>query len=420
MKKSLLFAIILLLISPLDVNANPFEKAFKELEKGLEDLADELEGNDKNKKDSKDNKNLPESWKKENSNMATYKACQKNGGKPINNPRGTYFGFFDPCLPADYVVSPASPQECTNSKGETKNAKSGTDPNNMCGQAYKIAQEKKAQQDKANAKKFANDLESRVNSYRSKYEPMVKARLAEFRAAAGKNKNITTGYQTNEWGDNIAVALDESQPGVRVFYDIKVNESTQECRSGLEDILISDSYDIYDWKGNPKKNLPRVKKIANPNEMNLYNNYVGRMFIESNPDNFLWTLPIDNMPGIEVYFEFTKPLSIEAVYSYGSFQCYGTLYQLQTTTEKRSTKSFCFNKDDARALFTAIPLEGEGIMGKGMKNTTLNWAFDDFYSGKNTDGTQIFMFTMNDGSKTKVEVNPFHPAVQEAYDYMCK
>ena len=59
-------------------------------------------------------------------------------------------------------------------------------------------------------------------------------------------------------------------------------------------------------------------------------------------------------------------------------------------------------------------------MGKGMKNTTLNWAFDDFYSGKNTDGTQIFMFTMNDGSKTKVEVNPFHPAVQEAYDYMCK
>ena len=39
MKKSLLFAIILLLISPLDVNANPFEKAFKELEKGLEDLS---------------------------------------------------------------------------------------------------------------------------------------------------------------------------------------------------------------------------------------------------------------------------------------------------------------------------------------------------------------------------------------------
>ena len=44
-----LFAIILLLISPLDVNANPFEKAFKELEKGLEDLA-ELEGNIKTKK----------------------------------------------------------------------------------------------------------------------------------------------------------------------------------------------------------------------------------------------------------------------------------------------------------------------------------------------------------------------------------
>ena len=59
MKKSLLFAIILLLISPLDVNANPFEKAFKELEKGLEDLADELEGNDKNKKDSKDLTNGP-------------------------------------------------------------------------------------------------------------------------------------------------------------------------------------------------------------------------------------------------------------------------------------------------------------------------------------------------------------------------
>ena len=114
MKKSLLFAIILLLISPLDVNANPFEKAFKELEKGLEDLADELEGNDKNKKDSKDNKNLPESWKKENSNMATYKACQKNGGKPINNPRGTYFGFFDPCLPADYCLlyTSPSPRDC--------------------------------------------------------------------------------------------------------------------------------------------------------------------------------------------------------------------------------------------------------------------------------------------------------------------
>ena len=108
MKKSLLFAIILLLISPLDVNANPFEKAFKELEKGLEDLADELEGNDKNKKDSKDNKNLPESWKKENSNMATYKACQKNGGKPINNPRGTASSRFHvlvsepsrPCTPS--------------------------------------------------------------------------------------------------------------------------------------------------------------------------------------------------------------------------------------------------------------------------------------------------------------------------------
>ena len=419
MKKLTIFVFILLLISPLEVDANPFEKAFKELEKGLEDLADELEGNDKNKKDSKDNKNLPESWKKENSNMATYKACQKNGGKPINNVRGNYMGFFDPCLPAEYVMSPASIQECINSKGQIKTAKSGTDPNNMCRQAYKIAEQKKAQQDKANAKKSANDLESRVNSYRSKYEPMVKARLAEFRAAAGKNKNITIAYQTNEWGDDIYVALDESQPGVRVFYDIKVVESTQECRGDLEDILTSDSYDIYDWKGNPNRNLPRVKKIANPNEMNLYNNFVGRMFIESNSDNFLWTLPFDNLPGIEVYFEFTKPLSIETVYSYGKFKCYGTFYQLQTTTEQRSTKSFCFIGDDARALFKAIPLEGEGITGKGMKNTTLNWAFNDFYSGKNTDGTQIFMFKMNDGSKTKVEVNPFHPAVQEAYDSMC-
>ena len=158
MKKLTIFVFILLLISPLEVDANPFEKAFKELEKGLEDLADELEGNDKNKKNSKDNKNLPESWKKENSNMATYKACQKNGGKPINNVRGNYMGFFDPCLPAEYVMSPASIQECTNSKGQIKTAKSGTDPNNMCGQAYKIAEQKKAQQDIANAKKSANDL----------------------------------------------------------------------------------------------------------------------------------------------------------------------------------------------------------------------------------------------------------------------
>ena len=101
---------------------------------------------------------------KENSNMATYKACQNNGGKPINNARGYYAGFFDPCLPAEYVMSPVSIQECINSKGEIKAAKSGTDPNNMCGKAYKVAQEKKAQKEKEDNQKLAANLDSRINS----------------------------------------------------------------------------------------------------------------------------------------------------------------------------------------------------------------------------------------------------------------
>ena len=437
MKNLLFFATILLLISPLEVNANPFEKAFKELEKGLEDLADELDDNDKNKKVSKENTNLPESWKNENSNMATYKACQNNGGKPINNARGYYVGFFDPCLPAKYVMSPASIKECTNAKGEIKTAKSGTDPKNLCGQAYKVAQEKKAQKAKEDNQKLAANLDSRINSYRSEYESMVKARLVEFRSAAAKNNNIKHMARNDEWGDQIDFGYDQSQSGVRIFYDILVDNNNQ-CRGDIESILTSDSYDVYPWDkptpGNPafgippgtkeeslKKYLPKIKAIGNPNELSIYNSDISRMFIGSNSDNFLWVFPSENLPGIEIYLEFDKPLSIDPIYNSltGAFKCYGTNYVVKSATKNKESEYLCFDGADARELMKNITLEGRALVGKGSSATTLQWAFNDFYSSKNTDGTQTLMFEMADGSKTRVQLNPFHPEIQKAYNAMC-
>ena len=437
MKKLTIFAFILLLISPLEVDANPFEKAFKELEKGLEDLADELEGNDKNKKDTKDNKNLPESWKKENSNMATYKACQNNGGKPINNARGYYAGFFDPCLPAEYVMSPVSIQECINSKGEIKAAKSGTDPNNMCGKAYKVAQEKKAQKEKEDNQKLAANLDSRINSYRSEYEPMVKARLAEFRSAAAKNNNIKHMARRDDWGEQIDFGYDQSQSGVKIYYDILVDNNNQ-CRGDIESVLISDSYDVYPWdkptSGNPafgippgtkedslKKYLPKIKAIGSSNELSIYSSDISRMFVGSNSDNFIWVFPSEDLPGIEIYLEFDKPLSIDPIYNSltGAFKCYGTKYLVKSATKNKESEYLCFDSNDARKLMKNITLEGRSLTGKGMSASTLQWAFNDFYSGKSTDGTQTLMFEMSDGSKTRVQLNPFHPEIQKAYNSMC-
>jgi len=437
MKKLTIFVFILLLISPIEVDANPFEKAFKELEKGLEDLADELEDNDKNKKESKDNKNLPESWKKENSNMATYKACQNNGGKPINNARGYYAGFFDPCLPAEYVMSPVSIQECINSKGEIKAAKSGTDPNNMCGKAYKVAQEKKAQKEKEDNQKLAANLDSRINSYRSEYEPMVKARLAEFRSAAAKNNNIKHMARRDDWGEQIDFGYDQSQSGVKIYYDILVDNNNQ-CRGDIESVLISDSYDVYPWdkptSGNPafgippgtkedslKKYLPKIKAIGSSNELSIYSSDISRMFVGSNSDNFIWVFPSEDLPGIEIYLEFDKPLSIDPIYNSltGAFKCYGTKYLVKSATKNKESEYLCFDSNDARKLMKNITLEGRSLTGKGMSASTLQWAFNDFYSGKSTDGTQTLMFEMSDGSKTRVQLNPFHPEIQKAYNSMC-
>lgn len=436
MKKSLLFAIILLLISPLDVNANPFEKAFKELEKGLEDLADELEGNDKNKKDSKDNKNLPESWKKENSNMATYKACQKNGGKPINNPRGTYFGFFDPCLPADYVVSPASPQECTNSKGETKTAKSGTDSNNMCGQAIKIAQQNKAKMEQEKKENFATTLALSLEDYRMIFEPMVTSRLWDFQMAAEDgNLDIKSHQETDEWGDSVWSARDLSQKGVKVTYKI-IKYNSGECVGNLESVLTSDSYDIYyfakqadAWGGKSMtaeqhmlSRIDDIKKIGGGQNVITPYRTVSDMFIDESMvvekvDNFIWTFPKKDPEVFQVTLEFDKPLKLSEIRTdFGTaFKCWGNEYQIKTATRNKEFAHECYESDEARSLLTEIRLAG----GTGMADGTLQWAFEDFYSGKNTNGVQTLMFTHSDGTKTRVQLNPFHPAIQEAYDMMC-
>ena len=59
------------------------------------------------------------------------------------------------------------------------------------------------------------------------------------------------------------------------------------------------------------------------------------------------------------------------------------------------------------------------MLGGNMRESILHTAFDDFYSGKDTDGTQTLMFSMADNTKTRVVVNPFHPEIQKAYDEMC-
>ena len=437
MKKLTIFAFILLLISPLEVDANPFEKAFKELEKGLEDLADELEGNDKNKKDTKDNKNLPESWKKENSNTATYKACQKNGGKPKNNSRGYYVGFFDPCLPGDYVVSPATPQECTNSQGGIKTAKSGTDPKNMCRQASQIAQQNRAKMEKEKKENFAMTLALALDDYRMIFEPEVSLRLLDFQMAANDgNLDIRSYQEIDEWGEEVWMARDFSQKGVKVTYKILKYRQSGECIGNLESVLTSDSYDIYyfakqaDAYGGKSmtaeehmlSRIDDIKKIGGGQNVMTSYRTVSNMFIDENMvaekvDNFLWTFPKKDPEVFQVSLEFDKPLKIsEITKNFGTaFKCYGSEYQIKTATRNKEFTHECYDSDEAGSLLTKITLAG----GLGMEDSTLQWAFEDFYSGKNTNGVQTLMFTHADGTKTRVQLNPFHPAIQEAYEMMC-
>lgn len=411
MKKSImLFTGLIFISTAAELNANPFEKMLEEFEKEIGQLDQEIdEAKKNNNKDTSKNKNLPDAFKKANSNLATYKECQQNGGKPINNQRGFYMGFYDPCLPEDYVVSPQSPQECTNSKGEIKTAASGTDPNNMCRQAVKIAEQKRIDE----AKVLASNLENRIQQYKDKYIPMVQDRLDAFRQdAATNNKNIKAGYQTDEWGDNVWVGIDESQKGVRVFYDIK-KDSNDECEISLEEILTTTSYDL------PIKK-DALYKVGGGNGPTGWPS-ASSMFIESNSDNFKWAMPAHENAGVQVYLEFSKPLSTEAIKSYGSFVCWGGNYLVKSASLNKEQKYECYEKSTSTTLMKGLPLTGKGVLmlGGNMRESILHTAFDDFYSGKNTDGTQTLMFSMADGTKTRVVVNPFHPEIEKAYDEMC-
>ena len=174
---------------------------------------------------------------------------------------------------------------------------------------------------------------------------MVKARLAEFRSAAAKNNNIKHMARRDDWGEQIDFGYDQSQSGVKIYYDILVDNNNQ-CRGDIESVLISDSYDVYPWdkptSGNPafgippgtkedslKKYLPKIKAIGSSNELSIYSSDISRMFVGSNSDNFIWVFPSEDLPGIEIYLEFDKPLSIDPIYNSltGAFKCYGTKYR---------------------------------------------------------------------------------------------
>lgn len=411
---------------------NPFGNAFKELEKGLEELAGELDSSSPNTNGAVSNKNLPDSWKKENSNMATYKACQKNGGTPINNTRGYYIGFFDPCLPADYVKSPTTPQECINSKGEIKTAQSGSDPNRMCNQAYKIAQEKKAQKEQKENQAFAAALENRIKEYRNINEPKVLERLNNIEQLAIKNKNIKLVSTQDEWGDELYKVVDKSQKGVEITYRVLINNNTNQCYMDVNDTLLSDSYDVYPWNeaspGNPawgikgtskkdaaKKYVPEIKKIGNPNAITFYRN-TSKMFIDDNDDNFVWTYPSTDYGGVIIDLKFDRPLLFSTLKkNYGTeFKCFGTKYTLRTSTRNKETKEECFGEGAGGKIFKDLT-----IYSTPSNNTIMGWAFEDFYSNNMKDGTQRLLFKMNDGSSTMVAVNLFHPSVKNMFTNMC-
>jgi len=404
MKNILVISFTILLLLPFQINSNPFEKALKDLGKGLKELESELTENESKKKEP-NNKNLPDAFVKANSNMATYQQCQNNGGKPKNNQRGFSYGFYDPCLPEEYIISPENPEQCINSKGETKSAVQNTDPNGMCNKALQIVEQRKMQKEK----KVAANLETRVQQYRDKYEPMVQDRLDAFRKEAGKNSNIKKGYYVDEWGDKVWVASDNSQEGVRIFYDIK--KEGNECDIDLETVLKTSTYDLpikesaYTKVGSPAYSFPAAST----------------MFIGQNSDNFKWAMPANKYAGIQVFLEFEKPLSTMRIDKNWEFLCWGANYLVKTATLDKQQKSICYENATTKTLMKELPLEGKPafMIGGNIRDTLLHWAFEDFYSGKTTDGTQTLMFTMAGGSKTRVQLNPFHPAIKEVYEETC-